>query len=66
MKMKLSARKSESQSPAVKYRGYWFWIDDADLKTKTEFRLVRTLWSISIAGAADHMSAPILILPVGN
>ncbi|VGO18627.1 hypothetical protein [Pontiella sulfatireligans] len=61
-----STRKPDGQALSVKYRGYWFWIDDADLKTKAQFRLVRTLWSISISSTVDQMSAPVMTLPVGN
>lgn len=61
-----SPRKPQGQSLAVKYRDYWFWIDESDLETKAAFRLTRTLWSISIASAASRVSAPMLTLPVGN
>jgi len=66
IRIRSSKRKPEGQSLAVKYRGYWFWINESDLETKTVFRLIRTLWSISIASSADHGSAPVLTLPVGN
>lgn len=66
IRIRSSARKPEHQSLAVQYRGYWFWIDDADLRTKKEFRLLRTLWTICISSATDDMPAPILTLPVGN
>jgi len=61
-----SSRKPGGRSLAVKYRGYWFWIDETDHETKTVFRLLRTLWSISIASSAGKVSAPVLTLPVGN
>jgi len=66
IRIQSSTRKPPGQSLAIKYRGHWFWIDETDLETKTVFRLLRTLWSISIASAADHVSAPVLTLPVGN
>ena len=54
------------QALAVKYRGYWFWIDETDQETKAAFRLLRTLWSMSIAKAVNTVSPPLLTLPVGN
>jgi hypothetical protein len=51
---------------AVNYRGYWFYIDDADLSTKLFYRMVRTLWSVSIAASADMRAAPVLTIPVSR
>ena len=51
---------------AVKHRGYWFYIDDTDMHTKLYYRMVRTLWSISIASATDHKAAPVLTIPVSR
>jgi hypothetical protein len=51
---------------AVKYRGCWFYIDDTDMQTKLFYRLVRTLWSFSIAGSADRSAAPVLTIPVSR
>ncbi len=45
---------------AVKHRGYWFYIDDTDMRTKLFYHLVRTLWSVSIAAAGDQRAAPVL------
>jgi len=51
---------------AVKHRGYWFYIDDTDMRTKLFYYLVRTLWSVSIAAAGDQHAAPILTIPVSR
>ena len=51
---------------AVKYRGYWFYIDDSDQRTKEFFRALRTYWSISIAGTAAGSAAPVLTIPVSR
>ena len=51
---------------AVKHRGYWFHIDDADMRTKLFYTVVRTLWSVSIAAAGDQRAAPILTIPVNR
>jgi hypothetical protein len=51
---------------AVKHRGYWFYIDDADVRTKLFYTLVRTLWSVSIAAGSDQSAAPVLTVPVSR
>jgi hypothetical protein len=51
---------------SVKHRGYWFYIDDGDLRTKYFYSAVRTLWGLSIASSADTTSAPVLTLPVSR
>ena len=51
---------------AVKYRGYWFSIDDTDMKTKLFYKIVRSLWSVSIAASTDQRAAPVLTLPVSR
>ena len=53
-------------SLAVPYRGYWFFIRANDQETKAFFTVLRTLWSISIAGAIDQADAPVLTLSVGR
>lgn len=51
---------------AVNYRGYWFYIDDADLHTKFLFRTLFTLWTTAIAASADQKAAPVLTIPVSR
>jgi hypothetical protein len=51
---------------AVKYRGYWFYIDETDMHTKLFYRMVRALWSASIAATADQSAAPVLTVPVSR
>lgn len=48
---------------AVRHRGYWFYIDDADLNSKTTFNLLHFLLSLQSGG--DAGKAPILTLPAG-
>ena len=50
----------------VKYRGYWFFIDETDMPTKLYYKMARTLWSVVIAAAADDKGAPVLTLPISN
>jgi hypothetical protein len=58
--------KPETASLAVKYRGYWFYIDETDLPTKQFFRALRLFWSVSVASSADQMAAPVLTIPVSK
>jgi hypothetical protein len=61
-----STHQPERAAVAVKYRGHWFYIDDADMKTKLFYKIVRSLWSVSIAASADQRAAPVLTLPVSR
>jgi hypothetical protein len=61
-----SKEKPKNLSLAVKYRGYWFYIDETDQETKAVFTLLRTLWRISIAGSIDLRDAPVLTIPVSR
>jgi len=51
---------------AVRHRGYWFYIDDTDMRTKLFYRLIRTLWSVSISESADLTAAPVLTVPASR
>ena len=61
-----SPEKPDNMSLAVKYRGHWFYIDETDQITKAVFRILRTLWSIIIAGSVDLQEEPILTIPVSR
>lgn len=61
-----STERPKKTSLAVKYRGYWFYIDEADQRTKAFFRVLRAFWSVSIAASADQSASPVLTLPVSR
>ena len=61
-----SQNKPENAAIAVEYRGYWFYIDESDTKTKWFYNIMRTLWSATIAGSADQKAAPILTIPLSR
>jgi hypothetical protein len=61
-----SIEKPKRMSVAVKYRGYWFHIDEADQLTKAYFRALRAFWSFSISASADNRAAPVLTIPVSR
>ncbi|HEX9871216.1 MAG TPA: hypothetical protein VGC99_21970, partial [Candidatus Tectomicrobia bacterium] len=61
--------RAESTRPpgaviAVRYRGSWFAIDDADLPSKMTFSLLSQLLALQ-AGKTERM-LPILTLPIGK
>ena len=49
---------------ATFYRGYWFWIEDRDLESKSTFMLLRQLFDLQ-AGQST-VQGPTLTLPVGR
>ena len=57
-------RPSRHAAVAVPYRGVWFYIDDADLNSKSTFSLLSQLFMLQ-AGSVK-MQAPLLTLPVGG
>jgi hypothetical protein len=61
-----SKQKPDGAAVSVKYRGHWYFIDETDMPTKRFYDMVRTLWSVSIASAADQRAAPVLTLPVSR
>ncbi len=63
--LRVKSRKNSPSRPAVavKYRGYWFYIDDADLNSKSTFGLLAQLLALQAGGAEGQ--APVLTLPVG-
>ncbi len=50
---------------AVKYRGYWYYIDDRDQATKATFALTLELSRLDF-GLQEATSGPFLTLPVGR
>jgi hypothetical protein len=67
IRIRSSADKPKTASLAVKYRGYWFYIDETDQPTKLFFRAVRLFWSVSIASSAEaRTAAPVLTIPVSQ
>jgi hypothetical protein len=49
---------------ATKYRGWWFYIDDDDLTSKSTFALVITVYGLELAGGV--VPGPVLAIPVGG
>jgi len=61
-----SPKRPENAWLDVKYRDYWFSIEESDLVTKQLFRFTSTLWKASIAGGAGQQIAPVLTVPVSR
>jgi hypothetical protein len=49
---------------AVKYRGYWYYIDDSDLASKSTLALMLQMTRLDLA--RQHPGGPALTLPVGR
>ena len=64
----LKIASSESPPPGafvrIRYRGHWFYIDDADLNSKATFNLLNYLLSLQSAGS-EGIGA-MLTVPVGQ
>jgi hypothetical protein len=48
----------------VKYRDYWFYIDDRDRDSKITFSLMLTMTHVNLLGV--RKGGPALTLPVGR
>ncbi len=58
-------RRPRHVAVSVKYRGYWFYIDDRDHQSKTTFLTLAKILGLQIrAGGAEGL--PVLTLPVGG
>jgi len=64
MRIRSSARRPGTAAVAVSYRGSWFYIDDADLDSKSTFSMLGQIYSLQ-SGNAKGL-APVLTLPVGG
>ena len=58
-----SKEKPEDAFVSVKYRDYWFYIDDRDLKSKTTFTFVMILFSVTETGGKEGL--PLVTIPAG-
>lgn len=67
LRVRYSASRPAHASVAENYRDGWFYIDETDQATKRFFRLLGSLWSITIAeSAAGASNAPVLTVPVSR
>lgn len=63
-RVRSSRNRPERAFVRVLYRGSWFFIDDADLDTKSSFGMLAQLFNLQ--AGQDPGGAPLLTLPVGR
>ena len=66
IKILSSKTKPDNMSLAVRYREYWFYIDETDQSTKSFFALTRALWSYTSTSSDIQSGAPVLTIPVSR
>lgn len=67
LKIAFSMEEPEHAYIAVAYREGWFYIDERDLITKEYFRLLGSLWTMTMSKAIGQgAAAPLLTVPVSN
>jgi hypothetical protein len=59
----VAKHKPRSAFVAVKYRGYWYYIEDSDISSKTTLNLFNELLRLQKIGAVEGQ--PVLTLPLG-
>ena len=64
LQIRCDDKTPRSAAVAIKHRGYWFYIDDKDLNSKSTFNLLGQLFSLQAGGVKAE--APVLTLPIGN
>ena len=64
LRIRSQATKPAHAAVATYYRGTWFYIDDAELNSKSTFALLSQLFALK-AGVEQH-EGPVLTLPVGG
>ncbi len=63
-RVEVAKKKPKTAYLAVPYRGYWFYIDDADSSSKITLNLFAELFRLQRISAAE--GGPLLTLPVGR
>lgn len=63
-RVKVADTRPERAFATIRYRNHWFYIDDADLDTKTTFGLLSNLFSLQ--SAQSHAAGPLLTVPAGQ
>ena len=67
LRVHLSDTKPDNAYVAVEHRGNWFYIDETDQATKRFFRLLGSLFAVTISeSAASTSAAPVLTFPVSR
>lgn len=64
LRIRSSNKRPRHAAVSVSYRGSWFYIDDADLDSKSTFLMLGQIFSLQAGNA--RMAMPMLTLPVGS
>lgn len=64
--LRVHSRKTRPRNVAVavRYKGYWYYVDNSDLPSKSTFTLLGQLFAFQAGGEVS--AAPVLTLPVGG
>ena len=60
-----TSKPSDAYS-AVRYLDHWFWIDDADQRSKDAFGTLVTFYALKLRADASEGARPVLTLPVAR
>lgn len=63
LQVKYSKERPANALTAVKYRDYWFWIDDGDFRSKRTFAFLMVLFSLTETGGKEGL--PLVTIPAG-
>jgi len=64
LRIRSTTRRPDRAAIAVRYREHWFYVDDADLDSKTTFTLLTYLFALQASDA--KAITPLLTLPAGG
>ena len=63
MNVHYSKERPADAFTAVKYRDYWYWVDDRDFRTKRTFAFMMILFSLTETGGKEGL--PLVTIPAG-
>ena len=63
MRVHHSKEKPDYAFTAVRYRDYWYWVDDRDFKSKRTFAFLMILFSLTETGGKEGL--PLVTIPAG-
>lgn len=66
IKVHASRNHPAPASVAVKHRGWWFFVDGRDTRSKQAFMVLRTLIGLRLDDAASGQRVPVLTIPVAR
>jgi hypothetical protein len=61
LRIHASPSKSDQAFLSIRYRDYWFWIDDRDIKAKRNFAFLMYLFALAETGSKQPL--PLITIP---